>query len=938
MFDIQSKVFYDKDDTNQKKRFFIIDGNAYIYKAYYAITTNLKTSKEIPINAVYGFFNTIFSLFKQYILNSKNYENNYVCICFDSKKKVFRNELYPEYKANRKKMPEDLVVQIPILKKILKKMNFQFFEADGFEADDIIATIVNDIKTDENNQKYYGNCEIFIVTCDKDLTQLIDRNVKILPFPKDTIDIESFKYKYGFTADKMLDFLTITGDSSDNIPGISGIGEKGAKYLINKYKSLDYILDNIDELENKYKKKFDDNLETIKISRKLLQLTKDIKIDLDINLLNFVKLFMDNNLKEVINAFKEIESFSLIKKFEEIWEKVKYDIDINSDKDKEKDQELEIDLFGKDKVEKLKFNLKMADSTNILEELYLIDVIDDIKFEKIVISFLNDMKTIILYDPINPQKLYKLNPEDVYFYKHKIIDIFKNFCNPNLGLNNITIYTDNAKYFYKFFKELELRSSKIENINVNCFDVLLAGYILDSSIQNVEKLFQKFDKEIMKISATNFSNYIQKIYFLSQILEAKLKKEGLLDAYNNIELKFCEVLADIENRGLLLDVNYLIGFRNNMNSVLNKIATEVIDEVGINFNLNSPKQVSNILFNKMNLKMSSVFQRQNKNLSTSEEVLQDLMENNNNNLPEKLLQYRETLKLLNTYINPLLEMVDLDSKIKTNFNFTSTSTGRLSSTKPNLQNIPIHSQNGNDLRKAFIPKTNFSLVSFDYSQIDLAVMAHFSQDPNMCEIFLKGEDIHSWTAAKIFKKSEKDEIKKCERYIAKRINFGIIYGMSSFGLSRDLKITLKEAKDFIDLYFKAYPRVKKYIKDTISSAKKNGFVKTILGRKRFIDEINSKSIKIKKFGERIAVNTIIQGSSSDIIKMAMNNIFDLYKYDDDIKMLLQIHDEVLFEINDKKLGKNIPIIKKSMENVIKLKIPLRVNVKKGKNWRDMKNL
>jgi len=416
---------------------------------------------------------------------------------------------------------------------------------------------------------------------------------------------------------------------------------------------------------------------------------------------------------------------------------------------------------------------------------------------------------------------------------------------------------------------------------------------------------------------------------LVEPLKQELAVTGLTDTYSEIDLKFCKVLSEIEKNGIKIDVDYLVKFREIMNSKISNIVKEIYSETGSVFNINSPKQLADVLFNK--LKLRSV--KKNKTgFSTSEEVLQELAKTSL--IPAKILEYREINKIVTTYVSPILELLDSNFRIKTSFNFTNTNTGRLSSSNPNLQNIPVKTELANDLRKAFVCDENYWLVSVDYSQIDLVVLAHMSRDMNMCRAFLHGQDIHNWTASQLFGKGE-FLISKKERDIAKRINFGLVYGISPYGLSQDLDISIHEAKSIIDVYFRNYPQLKDYLEFVVKQARDLGYVKTILGRKRYVPELNSKNLQLQKFGERVAVNTPIQGSSADIIKKAMVDLFDCFDNRDEVRVLLQIHDEILFEIRKDVFENKIKIIKQKMEFAIKLSIPLKVNVKKGKNWADL---
>jgi DNA polymerase-1 len=699
--------------------------------------------------------------------------------------------------------------------------------------------------------------------------------------------------------------MAITGDKSDNIPGIKGIGEEGAKFLIKKYESVDNILNNIDTIDKKYKDKILQNIDNLKLSKELVKLVEDVKIDFSIDELFFNGL---KNKIEVLEFMTKFEFFSIIEKVKNLF--------VEQNSDDLFNQNSEYQLQGEKQIENIKERRNIA-------EINLLDVHDVSEIfiaENIIISFSEDYKNAYFYNPeCNVDKIYRISLEDIFFHNEQLNDKFSN------AKNIKNIYTDNAKYFYSIANDIGFG-----NINYELFDVLLAGYILDASLQNTKLVYNKFLKKDFKADDSEIIDKLDAIFELVVPLKKELADNGLFDVYNGIDLKFCRVLAGIEKNGLKIDVNYLIKFRDELNSKISNIVKDIYKETGEIFNINSPKQLGEVLFEKLKL---PIIKKTKTGISTSEEILTELAKTSP--IPAKILDYREINKIVSTYINPILERIDSKNRIKTSFNFTNTNTGRLSSSSPNLQNIPVKTDLANDLRKAFVCDENYFLVSVDYSQIDLVVLAHLSRDINMCRAFLNGQDIHSWTASQIFGKGE-SLISKKERDIAKRINFGLVYGISPYGLSQDLDISIEEAKTMIEIYFKNYPQLKDYLDSIIKQAKDSGFVKTILGRKRYVPELNSKNVQLQKFGERIAYNTPIQGSSADIIKKAM---VDLYNYfenkTDEVKILLQIHDEILFEIREDVLEKNLRIIKQKMEATIKLSVPLKVNVKTGKTWANM---
>ncbi len=846
-----------------QKNLFILDGNGALYRSFYAIP-NLKNASGFPTNAIFGFLKLIFKL-------ANEHKIDYFCVCFDAARKTFRQDLYPDYKAHRKETPADLVPQMSIISEILDAMKIKSFKLQNYEADDIIATIANKAETN-----------LFIVSSDKDVIQLINSTTKVLPLPKTDVIDETFVLKnYGFMPENITDFLAITGDKSDNVPGIKGIGDEGAKFLIQKYGKIEKILENLETVEPKYKKKLaeNENIEILKLSKKLVELDTNVPIDFDLQNCVFDKKNFDN--PDFLKFLRNFEFNSLVRELQNFSKKLQ--IPQNNHQTK--------------KIAEILFE----DLTENLDEAS--------KNESFSITFSED--AVFVFDL--KEKIYKINTENLDFELTKLKPFFSNAKN---------FYTDNSKFLFKFLKKLGLDSKKFE-----IFDVVLAAYILDMSSQNLEAVLQKYlGKNSDKIS---HNEKVQNIFEVAEKIKDELKKQNLNEIYKNIELKFSKVLAEIEENGIKIDLEYLQKFRNEITSNINKIVAEAYKISGAIFNLNSPKQLAEILFVKLNLPTKK---KSKTGFSTSEEVLTELVKIHE--LPRIILKYRELNKILTTYIEPIFSLVGKDSRLRTHFNYTNTNTGRLSSSNPNLQNIPQKSEISSDLRKAFIANDGNLLVSFDYSQIDLAVLADMSGDEIMLRTFQNHDDIHKITASYIFSKPT-SEITKDERNVAKKINFSLIYGKSAFGLADELGISFEEAKNFIDLYFQNYRQMKTFIGKTIENARKNGFVSTIFGRKRFVTELQNKNVQMQKFGERIAINTPIQGTSADIIKKAMTDLYEHFEEENNIKILLQIHDEILFEIKESCLEDYSKIITKIMENAVKLKVPLKVNMKKGKNWAEL---
>lgn len=635
------------------------------------------------------------------------------------------------------------------------------------------------------------------------------------------------------------------------------------------------------------------NRENLALSKELIKLESNL--DLDFNVENCHFLGFKDRLD--FKAFLErMEFFTIAKK---LYPQGEHD---------------SLDLFGESS---LKMNFK---------EKNFYEASEDSDFSQVSLTFAEDLRTC--YFSNQTDILYRINLEDIALYQDKFFSLFK-------GIR--LILTDNAKNLYAFLKKEGLPYK-----NIDIFDLLVAAYFFDTSIQSVEAMVPYFSKGEASFYSKNAAeknsqnNSLRCFYSLSfyqesyQNLEKKLKEEGFLDYYFQVELPFCEVLADMEGNGIKLDLETLEQFNKKIGKDLHTIVANIYEQAGTSFNINSPKQLADLFFNKLEL---PVIKKTKTGFSTSEEVLVKLAKIHP--LPQQILKYREIMKLQSTYIEPFKRLVDSKHRIHTTYHFTKTTTGRLSSTKPNLQNIPMRTGLAASIREAFVAEKGYLLVSADYSQIDLVILAHLSKDFNMSQAFIHGKDIHSKTAALIFNKEEALVTSK-ERTLAKQINFGLIYGKEAFGLAQELGISLKEAKEFIRIYFEAFPTLKNYFDALIQEAREQKFVTTIFGRKRYIYELNNRNLNIQRSGERLVKNTPMQGSSADILKKAMVDLYQAFSGDRDIRMLLQIHDEILFEIKEERVLEFIPRIEEIMENTFKLDIPLKVNINYGKNLAELK--
>ncbi len=883
----------------KNKRLFLIDGNSFCYRAYYAIKA-LSTSKGQPTNAVYGFVAMLNKIVKD--------ENpDFLAIAFDLKAPTFRHKKYEKYKIHRKPMPDDLVNQMPVIKDMVRAYNIPIFQQEGYEADDILATIAKKAEVE--------HIETFIVTGDKDALQLVNAYIKIYNTHKEAIyDADTVKVKYGITPDRMIDLMALMGDASDNIPGIPGIGEKGARALIEEFGTLENLLENLEQVKSEAKRKLiEANIEKARLSKELATLVLDVPMKIDFNKLQI----KEPDTPKLIEMFKELEFKNLLK---------------------------EIIPAGN-----LKSEYVLIDTLNKLGSL-----IDNLKKQP---EFVFDFETTsydpmlarpvgislswekgkAFYIPFNMSK--ELDPESVL---KKMKGIFENV--------NIKKIGQNIKYDY-----IILRNMGIEVKGIY-FDTMIASYLINPSKMNhnlgdisIEYLNHKMipisdltgkGKNQITMDKVQIEKVMQYgcedsdvTFRIKEILEKHLKEKGLEELFFDIEMPLCEVLASMEISGVSIDVEYLNTLSKDMERELNKYQKEIFKLAKDTFNINSPKQLQEVLFGKLKM---PIIKRTKTGPSTDVSVLKTLAERYE--LPRHILKYREFAKLKSTYVDRLPDLLNpLTGRIHTSFNQTVTQTGRLSSSDPNLQNIPIKTEEGRKIRKAFKPlSSHYILLSADYSQIELRILAHLSDDENLINAFRNERDIHRFTASLIYNLNENDVTNEM-RNSAKTVNFGIIYGMSPYGLSKDLGIDLEVAKEFIDNYFQRYPHVKIYLEDKIRQAKKRKYVTTIMNRRRYIPEITSDNIAVRNFAERTAVNTPIQGSAADVIKMAMINIYKKMKGMKS-RMVLQVHDELVFEVAMGESEKVASLVKFEMENVIKLKIPLKVNLKKGRNWLQMEEV
>ncbi len=865
-----------------RQKFLILDANSIINRAFYGVRL-LTTKDGTYTNAVYGFLNIMFKYLEEI-------KPDYIAAAFDLKAPTFRHKMYEGYKATRKGMPEELVPQLPLLKEVLSAMNITVLEKEGFEADDIIGTVAN-ICTKED-------IDCAILTGDKDDLQLATENNKIYlvttrmgSTDTEVFDSDKVFFKYGVTPKEFIDVKAIMGDTSDNIPGVKGIGEKGALSLISEFGSLENIYENIenDKITKSTRTKLIEGKDSAYLSRTLA--TIDINVPIDFKCSDAKIKEYDNDT--LVEIFRRLEFKSFLKK-----------------------------LGGE---------ISKKEPDTIKTELISDGAKEQLKREENV-SFIIDYEKDKLYFSYNPDVCYCYNINDDLDAAR---EFFENEKNDKTGHN----LKEDIIYLSK--KGIEIKGK--------LFDTEIAAYLIDPSrksytvselmfdflgtilAENKETAMQlSFDEEENDIDY--LQNHVAALTLLRKFEEDKLKQTEQDSLFYDIEMPLVSVLASMQEEGIMVNEEMLTQFGIMLTEKIALLTEEIYELAGSEFNINSPKQLGDILFVNLGLKAAK---KTKTGYSTNAETLEKLT--GEHPIIEKVLEYRHLSKLNSTYVIGLKSEIDKETKrIHSNFNQTVTQTGRISSTEPNLQNIPVRTEIGREMRKMFVAKDGFSLVGADYSQIELRVLAHIAEDENMQEAFKNGKDIHASTACKIFGVGEND-ITPAMRTAAKAINFGLIYGKGEFSLAKDLGISMREAKAYIEDYLGSFPMVQKYMKEVVQFAHSNGYVKTMFGRRRALAEITSKNYQLRSFGERAALNTPIQGSAADIIKLAMVKVYNKIREKNlKSRLILQVHDELIVEAQNSEIDVVKDILKTEMENVCKMNVPLKVDMNVGKSWYDTK--
>ena len=947
-----------------EKTLILIDGHALAFRQYYALErTNMKTTDGTPSWAVYGFFKSIFDLLKNKDLNP-----DAIAVAFDVSHQTFRVEKFPEYKSNRQAMPDPMKIQMDLIYEGLKAFNIPIYTKEGFEADDVIGTISK--KACELGHR------VLILTGDQDAFQLVDENgcVKvILPSKGELVEYNWDKIyeKLGVYPNQVIDYKALRGDTSDCIPGIKGIGEKTACKLLEKFKNLDNILSHADEIAEKaVKEKIKNGIEIAKLSQYLATIVRDLDIDFDFSKADIVL----PDVKAVSEFLTKLQFYSFLRSINTILTSFNRESNV-AETTKKLDTAasadgMQLGLFGDSVRNEInKFDIKYekhevlnaTDLRQMVEELsnvgvFAIKTIGEVKSPVEVnlrgiafaynekISYANglsfkdgeEFKTQSYFVPFN--KSGELSKEDICAELQPILE--------NESIKKITY---DLKSEYNILRLLDI------DFKGYIFDVMLASYIREPArnhaldVQAIERInhimaefapFEANKKKRIGIMEASFdgvysyaSDVSATIIELAEYWHNQLEEKEL-NLLREIEMPLSCVLADMEYVGVSVDVEYLKELSEVMENSSHKLERKIYDIAGEGFNLNSPRQVGEVLFDK--LQIPNPKKRKNKKYSTSAEILEELAENYE--IAELILQYRKYTKLKSTYTDALPLLISpFDGRIHTTFNQTITATGRLSSSNPNLQNIPVRTEEGNKIRNAFVPKDreNYLIMSADYSQIELRLLAHISGDKHLIEAFRSGVDVHTLTASKVFDVPV-EEVTKEMRYKSKAVNFGIIYGQSKYGLAKALDISWEEAEDFINKYFKTYPSVKKYMSEIVKLAEKQGYVESIYGRKRHLEsELFSSNIQLREFGKRAAINHPMQGTAADLIKIAMIELNKKLKDNNlESKMILQVHDELVLEVKKSELEKVKSLVLESMELGQPFEVPLLVDVSAGESWKE----
>ena len=881
-----------------EKRLIIIDGNSIINRAFYALP-DMSNSEGLKTNAIFGFVRMMFKIIE-------DYQPTHMSVAFDKKAPTFRHKQYADYKAGRKKMPDELAQQLQPLKDLLDKFNINRLELEGYEADDLIGTVAR--LGEENDFKVY------IVTGDKDAIQLASYKTTTLITKKGVGEVEEYNYdsvleRYEMTPTQFIDLKGLMGDKSDNIPGVPGVGEKTGIKLLKQYSTIENLIEHTDELKGSIKKKIEENKDLALMSKELATIITNVPIEVKLEDLEYG----DYNKDDVVEKFKEFGFTSLITKL----------LDIEGGETTIK-EEIDLKIEHLDNVEDF---IKKAEENKKV-------IIDVIGKEGNIL----DKRVLYVFLGGDGNEIYYVNEDELPQIKTLL-------SNPEIKKHGYDLKED-----YILLKPYEIELNSMD------FDITIAEYLIDSKsstsyecsaiamkyltrkIKSKEDLLgkgakaKKFDEiEFDELSAYigDILNTVNGVY---PKMEEKLKETEMDGLFYHVEMPLVEVLGSMEYIGMKVDKDQLNELKEKFTTIINELENEIFELAGEPFNINSPKQLGVVLFEKLGL---PVIKKTKTGYSTNAEVLEKLRDKHE--IIDKITEYRQIVKLNSTYVEGLLKIINPKTgRIHSSFNQTITTTGRISSTEPNMQNIPVKTEMGRDIRKVFVADDNCKLVDADYSQVELRVLAHMSGDENMIDAFKHGEDIHSKTASQIFDVDIKDVTSK-QRIEAKAINFGIIYGKTDFGLSQDLNIPVATAKAYIDSYFNKYPKIKEFMDEAVESATETGYATTILNTRIYIPEIKASNFIVRNQGKRFAMNAPIQGSAADIIKVAMVNVYNKLKENNmKSKLILQVHDELIVEAVDEELEMAEKIVREEMENAQSMDVKLDVDLNTGDSWYETK--
>ncbi len=917
---------------NTQKKLFLLDAMALIYRAYFALSRNPRiNSKGQNTSAILGFANTLYDVLK-------NQEPTHIGVAFDTKTPTFRHENFPEYKANREKMPEDLSASIPYILKLLEGFNIPILSVDGFEADDIIGTLSK--KAEQEGFTTY------MMTPDKDFGQLVTDNIMMYKPARMGNKAEIWGpydvcERFGISKpEQLIDILGLWGDASDNIPGVPGIGEKTAMKLISEYDSVENLLKNTDKLKGKQKQNVEDFADQAILSKKLATIELNVPIELNTELLEL----KEPNKELLKELFEELEFRNFAKRF------------FSDNTTESKEEAVQSSIFDSDEMSDEIQSLKTIASTEhnyqLIESPEEAENLASMMLKEKVICFdtettgldPNNSELVGISFSVKPHEAWYVHVSDNYNEARDFIQVFK----PVFESNSIIKVGQNVKYDISILQWYDIF------VSGPFFDTMIAHYLLQPDMRHnmdvlsetylnykpvsIEELIGKKGRN--QLSMRNVELEKVKEYAaedaditlqLKNHFEPELKKSDALKLFDETEMPLVPVLASMETEGIKLDVEALNDFSKQLQEEIIDLEKEIFELSGYEFNIASPKQLGEVLFEKLAI-TDKPKKTKTGQYKTGEDILIKLM--HRHPIINQILEYRSLTKLKSTYVDALPALVnERDGRIHTSYNQAVAATGRLSSNNPNLQNIPIRTERGREIRKAFIPRNeDFILFAADYSQIELRIIAHLSNDKGMAEAFNSGLDIHTATASRVYG-VEYNEVTKDMRRNAKTVNFGIVYGVSAFGLSERLGIPRREAADIINSYFDKYPGIKEYMNSSIAFAKEHGYVKTILGRRRYLKDINSANAVVRGYAERNAINAPIQGSSADMIKVAMINIYNEFsKRGLKTKMILQVHDELVFDMYKEEEKTVREIVEEKMKDAIPLNVPVVVDMNKGNSW------